>query len=202
LASAEPMSPAAPVIRAASLAGTPALSVGDLLGSAAVNVVILAIADAVYGRRALTSTPASPGVLLQRVLGVILFALVLAPVVAGDRLVFGVGAWSWIMLAASLVSVRIIARSQGLRSWVPAQHGAHEARATAPAALARRSLNRLIGSTAVAGCAIWSAAWNRSDGALPCRHRRTAQSHVFQNGRRLDRSPRLLRRRPRGALSD
>lgn len=33
------------------LAGTPLLSVNDLLGSAAVNVVILALADAVIGRR-------------------------------------------------------------------------------------------------------------------------------------------------------
>lgn len=42
------------VASTASLAGHPALSVNDLLGSAAINVVIIALADAVIGRDAIT----------------------------------------------------------------------------------------------------------------------------------------------------
>jgi len=57
-----------------TLSGYPALSVNDVLGSAAINVLILALADAVSGRGALTSTLASPGVLLQGLLSVLLLA--------------------------------------------------------------------------------------------------------------------------------
>ncbi|HJS76718.1 MAG TPA: hypothetical protein VJ778_04870, partial [Burkholderiales bacterium] len=59
------------VASTASLAGHPGLSVNDLLGSAAINVLILALADAALGRDALSSVLASPGVLLQGVLGII-----------------------------------------------------------------------------------------------------------------------------------
>src|SRR5918992_1315041 len=64
------------VASTAALAGHPALSVNDLLGSAAINVVIIAMADAALGRDAITSVLASPGVLLQGVLGIVLLALV------------------------------------------------------------------------------------------------------------------------------
>jgi Ca2+/Na+ antiporter len=59
----------------ATLAGAPELSVNDVLGSASVNVVILAAADAVYGRRALTSAPGAPGVLLPGALSILLLSL-------------------------------------------------------------------------------------------------------------------------------
>src|SRR5918992_2754254 len=60
------------VATTAAVAGHPALSVNDLLGSAAINVVIIAMADAALGRGAITSVLASPGVLLQGVLGIVL----------------------------------------------------------------------------------------------------------------------------------
>src|SRR5918994_3636987 len=81
------------VATTASLAGTPALSVNDVLGSAAVNVLILALADAALGRDAITSVLGSPGVLLQGVLGIILLALVVAASTVGDVAILGVGAW-------------------------------------------------------------------------------------------------------------
>src|ERR687896_1315130 len=74
----------------ATLAGAPALSVNDVLGSAALNVVILAVADVALGRAALTSTLGSPAVLLQGVLSIILLSLVVGAVVAGDVLVLGI----------------------------------------------------------------------------------------------------------------
>src|SRR5918994_5636612 len=92
------------VATTASLAGTPALSVNDVLGSAAINVLILALADAALGRGALTSTLGSPGVLLQGVLGIILLSLVVAATLTGDIVVLGIGAWSWLMLAVYIRS--------------------------------------------------------------------------------------------------
>jgi cation:H+ antiporter len=138
----------------ASLAGTPTLSINDVLGSAAINVVILALADAAIGRSALTSTLASPGVLLQGVLGIVLLSLVLGAVIAGDVLVLGIGAWSWLMLAAYLGAIWMIARSRGVDSWVPAGGPRHAEKRNARARVPRGSLRRLIANTAAAGCAI------------------------------------------------
>jgi cation:H+ antiporter len=145
------------VATTASLAGAPALSVGDLLGSAAVNLVILAVADAVYGRGALTSTLASPGVVLQGVLGIVLLGLVLAPVLTGDRLVLGMGVWSWLMLATYVASICIIANSQRPRSWVPAREVKQEKEDAGPAILAQRPLKRLMAGTVLMGGAILAA---------------------------------------------
>lgn len=50
------------VATTATLAGAPLLSVNDVLGSAAINIIILAIADVAIGRDALTSLLPSPAV--------------------------------------------------------------------------------------------------------------------------------------------
>lgn len=135
----------------ATLSGVPELSVNDVLGSAAINVVILAAADAVYGRKALTSTPATPEVMLHGILGIMLLAIVIGPSLTGDVLVAGMGAWSWAMLGAYLVALWVVSRSQGLRSWHPAQRTAP---APPPGHDEDRSLRRLIMGAAVAGAAI------------------------------------------------
>lgn len=139
------------VATTASLAGTPALSVNDVLGSASVNVLILALADAALGRGALTSTLGSPGVLLQGVLGIILLSLVLAAVTAGDVVVLGIGAWSWLMLAVYFGSIVVITRSQGRPTWVPASGARPHVQPQEPQL---GSLRRLIAGSAAAGAAI------------------------------------------------
>jgi cation:H+ antiporter len=135
----------------ATVAGAPELSVNDVLGSAAINVVILAAADAVYGRKALTSTPGTPEVMLQGTLGIVLLALVVGATLAGDVLVGGIGAWSWAILAAYLVALWIVSKSQGLRSWRPDRNPAPEA---PPEQEHDRSLRRLIVGAVVAGAII------------------------------------------------
>jgi cation:H+ antiporter len=134
----------------ATLSGAPELSVNDVLGSAAINVSILAAADAVYGRKALTSTPATPAVMLQGTLCVVLLALVVGASLTGDVLVAGMGAWSWVILAAYVVAIWVISKSQGLHSWhpdhamAPVQPGHHD----------DRSLRKLLAGAAVAAVAI------------------------------------------------
>ena len=103
----------------ATMAGAPVLSVNDVLGSAAINVVILAVADAVYGRDALTSTPTSPAVMLQGALGILMLSLVVGAGIAGDVLVLGMGAWSWLLLTSFFCAVWVIWKSQGTSAWLP-----------------------------------------------------------------------------------
>lgn len=105
----------------ATLTGAPLLSVNDVLGSAAINVLILALADAVHGRTALTSLPGRPDVLLQASLSALLLLLVPAAVMAGDRAVFGLGLWSWAMLACYAIAVWVVTQARDLRSWTPRQ---------------------------------------------------------------------------------
>lgn len=140
----------------ATLQGTPTLSVNDVLGSAAINLVILALADASTGRGALTSMQGSPVVMLQGVLGIVLMALAAAPMLAGDRLVLGVGAWSWLMLAVYLGAVVLLAQTHAGRAWQPSRLTAETAREPG-ADLPRGGLAPLIRRTAAAGAAILAA---------------------------------------------
>jgi cation:H+ antiporter len=82
-----------------------------------VNVVVLAVADAVSGRGALTATQGSPILMLQGVLGMLLFTLAAAPALAGDVIFAGAGVWSWIMLAAYLASLRVLSDPHAARAW-------------------------------------------------------------------------------------
>lgn len=140
----------------ATLAGAVALTVNDVLGSAAINVVILALADAVYGRRALSSTPASPELMLQGVLGIVLLALVLGPSLSGDVLVGGMGAWSWLLLAGYALALWLLAHSQHLNSWQPQEQQPQQSKQPqqSEAGADERPLNRLVLGAAGAGAAI------------------------------------------------
>jgi cation:H+ antiporter len=141
----------------ATLSGHPALSVNDVLGSAGINVLLLALADAALGRGALTSTPASPGVLLQGALSVLLLVLVAGAVVAGDRLVLGMGIGSWLMVIAYAFAVRMIVLAKGLRSWTPTQRPRNAEPPAEEGPYAQISRAQLIGRTAIAGSAIMIA---------------------------------------------
>lgn len=142
------------VATTATLQGAPSLSINDVLGSAAINLVILALADGVIGRSALTSVVASPGVLLQGVLGIILMAFAVGAVVVGDTLVFGVGVWPWMMLTVYLFGIALLANSHADRGWkaIARQHSKESTQAevaTDPA-----GLNTLVWRTVAAGAAI------------------------------------------------
>lgn len=106
----------------ATLQGTPLLSVSDVLGSAAINLVILAIADAFIGRGALTSVQGSSGVMLQGVLGITVMAMVAASYVTGDILVAGMGVWSWLMLLTYLGCLTLFANSRTSLAWIAHGH--------------------------------------------------------------------------------
>jgi cation:H+ antiporter len=142
------------VASTAAIAGHPGLSVNDLLGSAVINVLIIALADAFVGRDAITSVVASPPVLLQGVLGIVLLAVVAAAAISVDRLLLGVSAWSWALLGLYGASVWLLARSRSERAWKPL--GARGG--STPAAEGEdgpsRSLRLLGGKTAAAAAAV------------------------------------------------
>jgi cation:H+ antiporter len=87
----------------ASTAGQPALAVNNLLGSAAINIVLLAAVDAVVGRQAVTAVQAQPGTLMMCVLSMLVLILAAAAITVGDVALWGVGLWSMSISIASVV---------------------------------------------------------------------------------------------------
>jgi cation:H+ antiporter len=102
-----------------TLQGTPLLSITDVLGSAALNIVILAVADATFGRGAMTSIQGSSRVMLQGVLGIVVMALAIGAYVAGDVLFLGIGVWSWLMLSVYVVSIIVLTTTGQGEAWQP-----------------------------------------------------------------------------------
>jgi cation:H+ antiporter len=81
-----------------SVSGNAPLAINNLLGSASINVLLLAAADMVLGRDALTAVVAKPATLLQGTLGMILLGVVSIVVTAGDVEILGVGAGAALLL--------------------------------------------------------------------------------------------------------
>lgn len=138
------------VASTAAVAGHPALSVNDLLGSAAINVVIIAVADAAIGRDAITSVLASPGVLLQGVLGIILLAVVAGATMTAALPLWGASAWTWLLLVGYAASVVIIAKSHSKQAWSAARRRREPpAKREPPGALRPLVLRTIVAGTAV-----------------------------------------------------
>jgi cation:H+ antiporter len=101
----------------ASLTGEAVLAVNNVLGSVAAQVAVLALADALIGRDALTSVVVRPTVLLQGALNVLLLAFVAMAVTAGEVAVGPVGLWSALLLAGYLLSLWALSRYEGRVTW-------------------------------------------------------------------------------------
>jgi cation:H+ antiporter len=105
------------VATTATLQGAPVLSINDVLGSAAINIVILAMADAMIRRNALTSMQSSPGVMLQGVVGIVLMSMVVGAGIVGDIPFLGIGIWSWLLVASYIVAVRLMSKQYANEAW-------------------------------------------------------------------------------------
>jgi cation:H+ antiporter len=138
----------------ASADGNAQLAVNNLLGSIAMQVAILAVADALIGRDALTAVIPDPVVLLQLALNNLLLALFAAAALIGDAGFFGIGAWSTVLFAAYVGSVYVIAKSQRRKTWVPARTNRLEHRGADTKDRIEGSTRALAGKTAAAGAAI------------------------------------------------
>ena len=77
--------------------GDAALATNNLLGSLAVNVAMIAVADAVVRQSALTALVGGLSTLLQAILSIMALTLTVTAMTVGDRLVAGIGVWTAVM---------------------------------------------------------------------------------------------------------
>jgi len=104
------------VSTAASM-GNPALAVNNLLGSAAINVLLLALADAWIGRSAVTGVVARPSTLMMATLCMLVLIAVAAAISIGDVGLFGFGVGGLIICALSLGSLRLATGYDARSPW-------------------------------------------------------------------------------------
>ena len=97
--------------------GNAPLAVNNLLGTASVNLLLLAIADIIYGRDALTRVAASPATLMQGVLSMLLATIVAIFAAAGDIALWGFGAGSALLLAGAAAALWIASGFEGRHVW-------------------------------------------------------------------------------------
>ncbi|WP_247594639.1 sodium:calcium antiporter [Sphingopyxis sp. PAMC25046] len=103
----------------AAASGDALLTVNDLLGSASMNLMLLAIGDFIYGRDALTSVAGRPVTLMQGTLGMILLAGVAFAIATGDMVVplLGAGLATLILAVGCVQSLRISRRFVDNPNW-------------------------------------------------------------------------------------
>lgn len=101
----------------AAFKGNAELSVNNLLGGFAMQVAVLALADAAIRRGALTFAVPDPIALMQGTLGILLVALTIAGIAGGDIPFAGAGLFSWAIAAVFVLAIRIVASTQHSPSW-------------------------------------------------------------------------------------
>lgn len=92
-----------------SLQGLPDLAVNNLLGSAAINILLLAVGDAVIGRKAVTSGVVAPATMMMCALCMLVLGLIAIAVTVGDVSLGGVGLWPPVICVVSVGSFWIAA---------------------------------------------------------------------------------------------
>jgi cation:H+ antiporter len=143
----------------ASSIGNPALGVNNLLGSAAINVFLLAIGDAFVRRDALTSIVAGPSTLMLSVLCMLVLIAVAIAITTGDVLLVGVGAWGLAITVISIIAFWL-ASGYGARSrWHVIDDADDAFDATTYGDKPREALGRVVWKAAGAGAAIFVAGY-------------------------------------------
>jgi cation:H+ antiporter len=151
----------------ASAIGNAPLAVNNLLGGVAMQVALLAVADAIVPGRALAARPRDPAVLLQGVILIVVLALAAGGIVAGEVAVLGVGAWTAAIAGTAVFGFWLIHADGRRDTWEPVafrEDGAErvdEKAAGAGAGGGARALpgGRLYAYTVAAGAAILLAGY-------------------------------------------
>jgi cation:H+ antiporter len=143
-------SPELAVAVTATLQGAPMLSVNDVLGSASINILVLAIADVAVGRGPLTARIPSLSVVMQGVMGIAMFVLVAIGTYVSEYAFLGVGIGSWLLVATYAVAIRLLVHSRVDDAWRPADGRRENDESQEDS----RSLARLVTLIALAGMAI------------------------------------------------
>lgn len=150
----------------ASFGGNAQLAVNNLLGSVALQVTLLAVADAMIGRDALTSVVPDPVVLLQVALNILMLGLIAAAVISGDHAFAGVGLWATLLLMVYVASVWLISRASrpGRWTWIAQVDAAADGdegtqQTDREDAAAQRPLRQIVGRLIGGGVVILVAGW-------------------------------------------
>ncbi|MDP8925093.1 MAG: hypothetical protein M3O34_19785, partial [Chloroflexota bacterium] len=104
----------------ATVTGNPTLAVNNVLGSVVTQTAILAVADVLFGRGALTYFVPRPTMLLEGALLIVLLAIVLVGVAVADVFsLFGVSLWTALLFAAYLLMLRRLQGYDRREVWRP-----------------------------------------------------------------------------------
>jgi cation:H+ antiporter len=143
----------------ASSIGSPALAINNLLGSAAINIFLLAIGDMFLYRDALTSVVAGASTLMMSVLCMLVLITVATAITIGDVPVLGFGAWSAAITILSVGSFWL-ASGYGARSrWLVKEDQTADAENEKRAKSEGYSLREALSKAAVAGSVIFVAGY-------------------------------------------
>lgn len=144
--------------------GNAPMAVNNLLGTSSINIMLLAMADVMYGRDALTAVAARPGVLMQGVLSMLLATAVAMVATAGDIPIAGFGVGSAIIAIGSVMALRLSSRFEQRHVWeVVREEG--EVENEGKVEEDRRSLRRLIVYIVLCGLLILVAGFVLSSSA-------------------------------------
>lgn len=151
----------AAVSTSASIGNAP-LAVNNLLGTASINLVLLGVADVIYGRGALTKAAAEPGTLMQGVLSMVLAAAVAMFATIGDVQVpgFGFGAGSAALLLGCVGALWLASDFESRHVWEVVREDSERRRSRdggRTSDVQDWSLGKLSLATAVAAAAILMA---------------------------------------------
>lgn len=145
----------------ASSRGIPQLAVNNLLGSAAINILLLAAVDVVVGRKALTSVVAEPATLMMCALCMLALGLVAIAVAVGDVAIFGVGLWSAAICAVSIGALALAANYDARAPWTLKSDAGKETSSEEPPSDV--PLARLIVGAAAAAALIFVCGYTLSE---------------------------------------
>ena len=146
-------------VTTASINGNPALAVNNLLGSAAINILLLAIADAIVGRRAVTSIVAQPSTMMMAALCMIVLAMIAAAITLDDRLIGPLGIGSLTIAIASIAFLWLAAGHDARSAWVIEGESGDGGHKTPQTAMADRPLAALWVRVALFGALLFASGY-------------------------------------------
>ncbi len=149
------------VITATSL-GNPALAVNNLLGSAAINILLLAIADAFVGRKAVTSIVAQPSTMMMAALCMILLVMIAMAILIDDVLIGPLGIGSALIGLGAILFFWIATGHDERSPWKVAGEGASQDNASKAKAAKTPALSALWLRTAFYGSLVFAAGYSLS----------------------------------------
>lgn len=141
-----------------------AMAVNNLLGSIAMQVAVLALADLAISKRPLTSVVPDPVVLLQGAVNVALLSLVAMAIVVGDRAFWAGGYWSWGLGVAAVYGFIKVSEGNRRYPWIvnPDDEEVSRKRNDQPEdkrPMGDYSMVRLVGETVVSALVILVAGY-------------------------------------------